>query len=241
MCKKRIFPSSKDIERENYNASLLEEREKTFPKLIFKYKSISSAKDLARVCDILQSKKIYMPTLKQLNDPLESACSEWIGNETDHKTLENYRILSLSRNPFLSTMWAYYANNYSGICLGFKTNRSFSGIQEVDYYSKQNAIIWEYTTKDLLKKGTAWKHEAEWRIVHNCKNDEYFHFDANDLACIIFGCNIDLEIKKHIEMFIPARTPIFTIRADVSNFQIYAEGKKHLRNIEELQHEIDIN
>ena len=46
---------------------------KSIPKYLFKYKSISSLEDVERFLDIIKNNRIYYPTYKQLNDPLEGA------------------------------------------------------------------------------------------------------------------------------------------------------------------------
>ena len=46
---------------------------KTIPKYLFKYKSISNLDDVERFLDIIKNNRIYYPTYKQLNDPLEGA------------------------------------------------------------------------------------------------------------------------------------------------------------------------
>ena len=43
----------------------------SIPKYLFKYKSISSLEDVERFLDIIKNNRIYYPTYKQLNDPLE--------------------------------------------------------------------------------------------------------------------------------------------------------------------------
>ena len=45
----------------------------SIPKYLFKYKSISSLEDVERFLDIIRNNRIYYPTYKQLNDPLEGA------------------------------------------------------------------------------------------------------------------------------------------------------------------------
>jgi len=46
---------------------------RSIPKFLFKYKSISSLEDVERFLDIIKNNRIYYPTYKQLNDPLEGA------------------------------------------------------------------------------------------------------------------------------------------------------------------------
>lgn len=38
------------------------------PKLIFKYRSVSTLKELVRIRDIVQNNQLYLPTIPQLND-----------------------------------------------------------------------------------------------------------------------------------------------------------------------------
>ena len=46
---------------------------KSIPKYLFKYKSISGLEDVERFLDIIKNNRIYYPTYKQPNDPLEAA------------------------------------------------------------------------------------------------------------------------------------------------------------------------
>ena len=40
------------------------------PKLIFKYRSVATLKELVRIRDIVQNNQLYLPTIPQLNDPI---------------------------------------------------------------------------------------------------------------------------------------------------------------------------
>lgn len=198
------------------------EQELKKPKLIFKYKSLATSDDLVRFCNILQENKIYMPTIKKLNDPLESKNSELLGitEEARIEFFEKYRVLSLTENPLLPTLWAYYADNYSGVCIGFWTDGNFSSMEKVSYCDKQKMLCWDLTSGDLYKKSGSWSHEQEWRIIGG---QEYFHFDKKDIACVIFGCKVKTSCKKLIEEFIPDNVAIFTVNADSSKFCLFAE------------------
>lgn len=231
-----VNPTAEDIERSDYFAELDVEKTMSKPKLVFKYKSVSSDIDLDRLCDIIKNNRIYMPLLKDLNDPLESANSylDGISEEDREEYFKDYRVLALSADPFLPTLWAYYADNYKGVCLGFWSNHNFSAIKEVVYHKSQERIVWEIDSSDLYKKGEAWKHEAEYRIVRKDKDNTYLKFEQEDLACVIFGCNIDSEVRGHIETLVPANISILSIKCDKSKFSLYAEKEKKLYTIEEL-------
>ena len=65
------------------------------PKLIFKYRAVSSPKEFDRLSDILKNQRLYLPTIPQLNDPFEVRIGA--GGEADEKL------------PELLSSRAYYA------------------------------------------------------------------------------------------------------------------------------------
>lgn len=194
------------------------------PSLVFKYKSISEQKYLDRVIDILKNKRIYMPSIQQLNDPLESTNSLLLGISEEERQNEfnKYRVLSLSANPLLPTLWAYYADNYKGVCFGFWTNKTFSSIRKMNYLKEQEMVSWELNIEDLFKKAAVWEHEDEYRTI---SNNDYLNFDEDDLACIIFGTHIDKTHREQIEKVIPKKLPVFTVKAETSRFCLCLEQK----------------
>lgn len=230
------FPTEKDIEYQDYFVEIEAQDRESKPKLVFKYKSVSSVIDLVRLCDIFKNNKIYIPQLNELNDPLESTNGylDGIKEEERERYFRDYRVLSLSADPFLPTLWAYYADNYKGICLGFWTNGSFSEIKPMNYDNSQKSILWELNPDDLLIKGEAWRHEAEYRIVKKGEANTYLSFDTEDLACVIFGCKMDKEIRDYIESCIPNDLPILTIKSSKSKFSLYAESNSELYTIKEM-------
>lgn len=212
------------------------------PRLVFKYKSITSAKDLARVCDIFTRQRIYMPTMEQLNDPLESRNSILLGIDESERNekLKNTHVLSLSADPLLPTMWAYYADNYKGLCIGFKTTDAFSSIEKVEYIGKQKGICWDTdfaVSADINTKSVAWQHENEYRIVR--KTSEHLTFNSADVACVLFGCRMEEEIRNHIEAVIPKSIPRFTVKPDETKFCLFADAETRVYNVEQLAKILD--
>ena len=136
---KEAMLSEYQVEKYLEEERLKDERK---PKIIFKYKSLDSGTDVNRICELFERRKIYMPNYIQLNDPLEGMCELLLGKE-DLKREElrsSYRILSFSRNCFLPPMWANYAGNYKGICIGFWTANTFQEVQEVEYKKKTDSF-----------------------------------------------------------------------------------------------------
>ena len=205
------------------------------PKILFKFRPVSTAEQLARLIDSINNNKIFFPDYKKLNDPLESAiymveaggyagCSITRNADDEDTVISNlkreYRILSLTDSCFSPSMWAYYANEHNGICIGYWNQGIFATAKQLTYLPKPMPAksTNEYGIVDFKKIGreiktsffykhSDWEHENEWRIVKKQKKNEkedskpkasYLRYDQSDLACIIFGENMSEDVKKCI-------------------------------------------
>lgn len=206
------------------------------PKIFFKFRPVSTAEQLARLIHSLNSNTIYFPDYKKLNDPLESAvymveaggyagCSLTRAADDEDIVIadikQHYRILSLTDTCFSPSMWAHYANEHKGICIGYWNQGIFSTAQKIDYLP--SPIPAESTKEDgnidyekieteirtsFLYKHSDWDHENEWRIVEK-QDDCYLHYEPRDLACIIFGENMNNDIVKCIISSIDHKSALF--------------------------------
>ena len=59
----------------------------------------------------------------------------------------------------------------------------------------------------LFTKASAWKHEAEWRIVDPDSGVGVQYFPSGLLAGIIFGCRIEPTVRDEIIAVSKARNP----------------------------------
>ena len=183
---------------------------KSVPKYLFKYKSIGSLEDVERILDIIQNNRLYYPTYKQLNDPLEGAgfnikIPGWAGNnilkaaDTELSPIEElkleYGILSLSDCPNSPQLWAHYANNYKGVCLCMKTKGLLLNAKKVSYCNERdesNGFDVDSRRKAVLDnlyiKQLDWSYEHEWRDIKRIKNNNQFYsFSSDELAGVIIG------------------------------------------------------
>ena len=190
------------------------------PKFIYKYKRISSTEDLVRLMDIINYNRIYLPTYRELNDPLEG---QIISIETDHymgssilsaadeedsiisDCKKNFRILSLSEEWNNPQLWAHYANNYEGICMCFATGGVFGKSRKVNYcleredkYTECGSEIEKLVRKSFYKKSIGWNYEKEWRIVTKSPN-KYMKFQEEDFCGLILGHNLSEEVCDFIK------------------------------------------
>lgn len=180
-------------------------------KIYYKYKSIRDLVDLDRILDIINNKRIYMPSFDELNDPFESylvnfnlsyAGSSIIAAAGERPSIideifKPYGILSLTDNCRNQAMWASYSNMYKGICLGFE---NLPKVKPIKYIKRDKKIpelnIDEITTKDiekiLMSKYTNWKYEQEYRML---SKNRFYNINKH-LKLIIIGHRIDTNIKN---------------------------------------------
>lgn len=182
-------------------------------KIYYKYKSIRDLIDLDRILDIINNKRIYMPSYDELNDPFESylvnfnlsyagsSITEAAGERPSiiNEIFKPYGILSLTDNCRNQAMWASYSNMYKGICLGFENLPKVKPIK----YIKQTQTVPKLDLEEIKIKGkdiekilmskySNWKYEQEYRLL---SKDKFYNIE-NNLKLIIIGHRIDFNIKN---------------------------------------------
>lgn len=215
-----------------------EDEEAQMPKILFKYKPVANQVDLERACKILAENTIYMPSVSELNDPLEGTNAMMIdGNYAErNKILAKQRVLSLSESCFLSTLWAHYASNYSGICFGYRRKGEFARAQKVKYVGKQTTWSTDpgiSVLGDILKKSSEWGYEQEWRLVYSVESDEeecLLKYKSEELACVLFGCKMSDSFQHKIKEHIAPSVVIYTVHPDEQKFCLYAKKDKDAEN-----------
>lgn len=250
-------PTERDIElsehyAEKYDTYLRERMsesesyehwENQIPHLIFKYRDVGDSLSLVRTIDIIQNHRLFMSPYWILNDPFEGDNVDYISSEdrAEFDSLVNEcRILSLSRDCFSAPLWAHYASECRGICIGFITYHSFSCIQKLEYSNTIDKKQWWSTdkrdaiNKEFLYKSNDWAYEDEYRIVRPQNAEGLIHesdsagkakafisFEETELAVLIFGEHIDKKIKDALLKIIPSTCLIFDIKADKNRSRYY--------------------
>ena len=181
-------------------------------KIYYKYKAIRDLIDLDRILDIINNKRIYMPSFDELNDPFESYLVNFDLSYTGSsitsaagerpafidEIFKPYGILSLTDNCKNQVMWASYSNMYKGICLGFE---NLPKVKPIKYIEKnhsipkldsENKIKDKDIEKILMSKYNNWKYEQEYRLL---SKDKFYNIEKN-LKLIIIGHRIDEHIKE---------------------------------------------
>lgn len=198
-----------------------------------------------RTLDIIKNNRIYAPRVEQLNDPFEGlyinftvlgmmgdSIARGIGNRK--RVLENMykqRIISMSKSARIPQLWAYYAQNYTGVCLVFRTNNTFKDYRDIVYYrSDDNPYIAGINDMDIIReigeinlfyKQIDWQSEQEVRIRCNSEN-EFLQFESQELIAVILGQNISHCMKNQIiEECEKMSKEVYIAKIDYYNSKIY--------------------
>jgi len=223
------------------------------PKLLFKYRSVKTTEELVRLIRILEDKKIYFPSVQELNDSLEGtgtallSLGEGIYESNMRKA---YHVLSFTENCFSPVMWSHYGGDRSGVCIGFykgssrdEENRNFLKIaRKINYVESRNMFSAEEDTaikSDLFYKHKDWSYEREWRIIAKDGNEAivpdeegfpYFQFESSDVACLILGEKMDEMLKRAIVKLVPG-IPIYTIACEFQTYDYSVKNNETGENI----------
>ncbi|MCH5193045.1 MAG: DUF2971 domain-containing protein [Oscillospiraceae bacterium] len=218
-------------------------------KILFKYRPINTIEQLIRVLDSIKNCRIFFPTYKQLNDPLESSGyvieltgyagkgATFLSDEEDRFVQvkrQEYRILALTENCFSPSMWAHYASDYKGICIGYWKNEVFSLARQLKYIREPHVAkssnemgLFDFDDVEFDKavyesffyKHADWDYEKEWRIVSKQK-DNFLEYNSSNLACIIFGNNLNEEIRNFLISNINFKVPMYYSKPGYRSFRI---------------------
>lgn len=214
------------------------------PKLLFKYRPVTTLKELVRLNEIVQKNELYLPMITQLNDPFEGKINVTFGvmgssfiklTDMDFKPVierkRRTRLLSLSEDCFSPQLWAYYCNDYHGVCLCFRPDKTFRSIDSVSYPERivegklvvepTKEKIYQMIRESLLRKQEGWRYEKEWRMIFQPELDKNgdetnevqskLTFDSDELLAVIIGNKLSDDEQKVIKSIIPESVKVFVV------------------------------
>ncbi|PKG73018.1 hypothetical protein CXF86_19870 [Shewanella sp. GutCb] len=162
---------------------------------------------------------------------------------------ETVGILSLSSNPANTLMWSHYADNHSGICIGYCPEKLFpksssmvsDWLHEVDYKEEneitRNAYLlyaacgmWHSNDaalslffETLCIKSKNWKYEEEWRYLLPENGGKIFSLNIDAITSITFGLKTSVETKSavsHLLKYHEKMTHFYQIVRDHSSAKL---------------------
>jgi hypothetical protein len=126
-------------------------------------------------------------------------------------------------------MWAHYAGNYSGVCVGYSTKELVKGlpadvslvkIAYVDEPPKlsatQKSRVFDAARIVLSLKKSNWAYEHEWRLISVVGKNPY---STQAVRSINFGARVDQSVRHQ---FISKLTNL-----NIKFYQMTVAGYKH--------------
>jgi hypothetical protein len=192
----------------------------SFKKTLYKYREA----DLG--IQILCERLVKITKPKELNDPFELIPALNMNNEEERQAIkETVRrmknettIFSLSSDPTNNCMWAHYANNFKGICIGINTEFFF---EEIDLYTvdykltrpkidhieikKEQSELDDFIMDLMLSKSIHWQEEDEYRYLFNITGEDIekelilFPFKSISIVEIIVGPRIEKALLERLQ------------------------------------------
>ena len=172
----------------------------------------------------LVNKGVYKNNVDNFNDPFDPYLKKY--NTILNDECKKIKVTCFSEKDDNLLLWAHYADNHRGLCLGYKLNHELdkTSFDKVIYkeietefieirklkqgnfgkYIYDNVELKEniLTLKELyLRKHRDWAYENEYRLVHFDINNTDPYYKNLELKEIIFGMNTpnsDIELIKEI-------------------------------------------
>lgn len=118
--------------------------------ILYKYYSFSSGKSA------LKSERVGFRNPTYFNDPFEASVIEGksFTKGRIQEALNNVAILSLTRNPLNSLMWAHYGDEHKGFVIGYEVENSFFKCTESNLIPVHKGNVIYTKTKPFLKTST---------------------------------------------------------------------------------------
>lgn len=186
------------------------------PPILYRYRAISGER-LAREIGSIKQNYLWCSEYHKLNDPMEGFYkpSARVSKNPQYKSgadaiyykKQNIGICSLSDTFENELMWAHYAENSSGICVGYRPRALIQGLSDdsrlvrLGYGSEppeigiKDGYGEEAARKILSHKKANWAYEREWRVLGPIGRARY---EGDCVAEIRLGARISGEAKEAI-------------------------------------------
>jgi Protein of unknown function (DUF2971) len=199
------------------------------PPFLYRYRSISR-NYFQREIDSIVGKYLWCSNYKEMNDPMEGfyiatrRLEKFTNFDRAREKIFDIKqtvgICSFSDTNDNEIMWSHYADNYKGICIGYRPRLLIKGLPpgvrvarlgygynppEIGIHESE---IPEQAARTILShKKASWQHEREWRVFGPCGQ---VFFKGNCIAELGLGLRIDdREKQKLLSTFSKSRIRIY--------------------------------
>ncbi|OYT92968.1 MAG: hypothetical protein CFE43_05505 [Burkholderiales bacterium PBB3] len=185
---------------------------------------------------ILPERRMRLGQFDRLNDPFELLCASVGDKRARHvfKFLREYwteklGVLCMGRHWKSPLMWAHYAGNHTGVCLGFDVPEELA--KPIRYEGERlqnlinasaplNGVSIELLEKVLTTKYAQWSYEEEWRLFSKLEEkdpiDGFYYLPFSDklvLREIIVGSRCTKPVGTFRKLVEPVQHTVKVIKA----------------------------
>lgn len=216
-----------------------------FPRYLYRYRSLSDKSQVIQELDALQNSFLWFSSFATLNDPAELADADtkrvpiladcvlrlmlkdpkgriakvmnnrakYLASGWMDKDISG--VCCFSEKGDHQAMWAYYAGNFTGICVRYDMHKLLA-LNEFCWGNKPLKVIYDDERlvsakntidfgsntsegkKALSTKHPDWMHEQEWRLLKRNEFGKTYH-TANAIAEVILGARVCSKTAKQLE------------------------------------------
>lgn len=133
--------------------------------------------DVSSLLSRNEKKKIHRRVAAHLtSNPPITPSDDW---------LKGMGVLCLTTDPRNLLMWAHYASNHTGLCIGFDASHTpFSSARPINYSEKRPRVSLlerlrterELVTSVLFSKSSHWEYESEYRCIKRTISEDERNF-----------------------------------------------------------------
>ena len=224
--------------------------------ILYKYRAM--ADDSCRYSeDILRNQRFYVPKASELNDPNEGVMVvdvknewRWYANWLELRNRQNgVRLCSFSASSRNTVLWSHYADQHSGICIEFDSDRlklSDGILSKVNYAKKVPEVphreMKEYAGA-FLSKSDDWAYEEEWRYV-TTEGKPFLEFEPDCIKRILLGWRISKSNERAIEGWVSdnspsSQIPLVRMKFKTLEYALYEENELGLEHARFQTHAAD--
>jgi hypothetical protein len=189
------------------------------PPRLYRYCGLDRPNDMEHEIDAFQKCYVHAATYKGMNDPMEGFYSPSGRLTREPQWRETYRdILNAKRTIGIACfsetydnelMWAHYADNYRGICIGYSAVKLRDDLADSARlvrvaYAETPIYLSKYDKDDIIKaaqkilsqKKYNWAYEREWRVMGDYPGQLACQGDV--VTDVYFGSRISHDRKDRI-------------------------------------------
>lgn len=224
----------------------------TPPDRLYRYRPLTGDLAVRELAALLEG-YLWSPRFAEMNDPMEAFYE--LGGPGDglidgllrpagkstgdlyamaREAFDRFCLVSFSSSPDDLPLWAYYGDNFAGLCLEFAPDRLFVGdfqgeeLFPVTYAERPlpRLALHELTgleavTRRLSRKRIEWAHEKEWRILTGAGGRRHYLDEA--LTRIYLGPRIKEAHAQQICALFSDR-PTEIVRGRIEGYSLSFEA-----------------